>query len=97
MVRRSTGVSAGGRRARAIPVVSRLTVRPSWSAPLNRPVPVGEALRASREALGDIQRQLDALLEAVRRPAGRPAPDAADRLRQATARAGAALSLLARG
>jgi hypothetical protein len=52
-------------------------------------------LRASREALSDIQGQLDALLSAVRAPAGRPDPDAADRLRRATKRAGAAMNRLA--
>jgi hypothetical protein len=56
---------------------------------------LGEALRASREALGDIQRQLDALLDAVRTPAGRPVPDAADRLALATRRAGVAMDRLA--
>lgn len=52
-------------------------------------------MRASREALVDIQRQLDALLTAVRAPAGRPAADAADRLHRAGKRAGVAMSRLA--
>jgi hypothetical protein len=54
-----------------------------------------DALRASREALSDIQGQLDALLAMVRAPAGRPEPDAADRLRRATKRAGVAMNRLA--
>jgi hypothetical protein len=54
-----------------------------------------DALRASREALNDIQGQLDALLSAVRAPAGHPETDAADRLRRATKRAGAAMNRLA--
>ena len=52
-------------------------------------------MRASREALADIQGQLDELLAAVRAPAGRPEPDAADRLRRATKRAGTAVNRLA--
>ncbi|MBC8133042.1 MAG: hypothetical protein H7X95_08685 [Deltaproteobacteria bacterium] len=56
---------------------------------------LGDALRSSREALNDIQRQLDALLSAVQAPAGRPPPDAADRLRRASKRAGIAINRLA--
>ncbi len=91
-VRRSTGRP----RARAVDSVSRLTFRSAASVPpLGHSARMGEALRASREALGDIQRQLDALLAAVRSPKGRPAPDAADRLALATRRAGVAMDRLA--
>ena len=54
-----------------------------------------DALRASRQALSDVQRQLDALLAAVRAPTGRPEADAADRLHRATKRAGSAMNRLA--
>jgi|GEM_PF-6405164 hypothetical protein len=43
----------------------------------------------------DIQAQLDDLLSALRAPTGHPQPDAADRLRRATKRAGAAMARLA--
>ena len=52
-------------------------------------------MRASREALADIEHQLDALLRAVRAPAGRPDAGAPDRLGHAARRAGAALGRLA--
>jgi hypothetical protein len=55
---------------------------------------MGDALRTSREALGDIQRQLDALLEALRSPSGQVQPEAVDRLHRATRRAGAAVDRL---
>ncbi|MEO5770085.1 MAG: hypothetical protein ABIS92_17145 [Polyangia bacterium] len=88
--------------------MSRVTVRRSTAAAPpstqdleqaagSSPVPgrLGDALRASREALLDIQRQLDSLLLAVRAPGGRPAVDSADRLRRATKRAGTAIHRLA--
>jgi hypothetical protein len=55
---------------------------------------IGEALRTSREALGDIERQLDMLLGALRSPAGLPDAGAPDRLRTATARAHQAIAKL---
>jgi hypothetical protein len=85
------------RRARALPSVSRIILRPDPPAapPLGKSSRLVDALRASREALADIQGQLDELLAAVRAPAGRPEPDAADRLRRATKRAGTAVNRLA--
>lgn len=74
-----------------------MTVRQGRSAPLGRAVRLGEALRASREALGDIQRQLDSLLQAIRSPTGEVARDAADRLHRATRLAGAAVDRLVEG
>ena len=98
-VRRSTG-RPRARAQGALGSVSRLTVRSPGTAPRVGPrvghaVRLGEALRASREALGDIQRQLDVLLAAVRAPAGRPVPDAADHLARAARRAGVAMDRLA--
>ncbi len=84
------------RRSRALPLLSRLTLKPNSPAvPLGKSLRLVDALRASREALNDIQGQLDALLSAVRSPAGRPETGAADRLRRATKRAGAAMNRLA--
>ncbi len=94
VVRRSSGSSVGGKRARPVPAFSRLTIRSLGGAPLSRPLPLNEALRASREALTEIQRELDMLLESVRKPAGRPGSDAAERLRQVTARANVAMARL---
>lgn len=71
-----------------------MTVRRPARAPLARSLGLGDALRASREALSDIQHQLDALLKAVRAPHGQPAPDAPDRLRLAARRAGSAFDRL---
>ena len=92
--RRSTRNTVAADRAHALPSRSRLTVRRSARAPLAHSVRLGEALRASREALADIQHQLDALLKAVRAPDGQPANDAPDRLRLATRRAGSAFDRL---
>lgn len=102
---RDSRPSVRRRRARVLPTVSRLTVRVSSSATVAPPAAeavvvtrkarLTDALRASREALGDLQKQLDALLAVVRTPAGRPEPDAADRLRRATKRAGSAMTRLA--
>ena len=55
---------------------------------------VASALRQSREALVDIQGQLDALLAALRQPDGGPDEAAPDRLCNATRRAGSALAAL---
>jgi hypothetical protein len=77
-----------------MPALSRMTVRPHRQAPVGRAVRLTAALRASREALDDIQRQLDSLLEAIRAPEGQPEPDSAERLQRATRRAGAAVDRL---
>jgi hypothetical protein len=63
---RSSSRPAGSARKRAVPTRSRLTVRPTASAPLQRDLGLREALRASRDALVDIQNALDALLLSVR-------------------------------
>lgn len=77
-----------------MPALSRMTVRPRRQAPVARAARLSDALRASREALGDIQRQLDDLLEAIRAPGGQPPADAAELLQRATRRAGAAMERL---
>jgi hypothetical protein len=79
---------------RPLPLVSRMTIRPSAQARPADSARLGAALRASREAIDAVQRQLDALLKAVRSEAGRPAPEAAERLRHATRRADAAMERL---
>jgi hypothetical protein len=55
---------------------------------------VAAALRTSREALSDIEGQLDALLVALRDPAAALDQRAPDRLRGATQDAGTALASL---
>lgn len=57
-------------------------------------VDVAVALRTSREALSDIEGQLDALLAALRDPAAALDKRAPDRLRGATQDAGTALASL---
>ena len=76
------------------PPRSRLTVTPAPRAPFARATRLGQALSAGREALADIERQLDALLAVVRAPDGRPDADAADRLHRATRKARAAVARL---
>jgi len=71
-----------------------MTVRPRRQAPAGRAARLSDALRASREALGDIQRQLDSLLEAIRSEGGQPEPDAPERLQRATRRVGVAVERL---
>jgi hypothetical protein len=83
--------SKPGGRARAVPARSRMTVRRS-QAPLVRGSQLAAALRSSREALTDLEDQLDALLAAVR--GGGSVRAAADRVSGATADAGAALARL---
>jgi hypothetical protein len=68
-----------------------MTVRRS-EAPLVRQGQLAAALRSSREALVDLQGELDALLAAVR--GGGSLSAAADRVSGATADAGAALARL---
>ncbi|HTA19811.1 MAG TPA: hypothetical protein VK989_10990 [Polyangia bacterium] len=79
-------------RGRAVPARSRMTVRRS-EAPLVRGSQLAAALRSSREALTDLEGQLDALLAAVRGPAG-ALQSASDRVSGATREAGAALARL---
>ena len=79
-------------RGRAVPARSRMTVRRS-EAPLVRGSQLAAALRSSREALTDLESQLDALLAAVRGPAG-SLKSASDRVSGATREAGAALARL---
>jgi hypothetical protein len=83
--------SAAGARARAVPASSRMTVR-RREAPLVRGSQLAAALRSSREALTDLEAQLDALLVAVR--GGGPLPDAAARVSGATQAASAAIARL---
>ncbi|HVX93919.1 MAG TPA: hypothetical protein VHK47_03320 [Polyangia bacterium] len=83
--------SKPGGRARSVPARSRMTVRRS-EAPLVRGSQLAAALRSSREALTDLEDQLDALLAAVRGAGSVRA--AADRVSGATADAGAALARL---
>jgi hypothetical protein len=83
--------SVPGTRARAVPARSRMTVRRS-EAPLVRGGQLATALRSSREALTDLQGQLDALLDAVR--GGGSLRAAADGLTGATADASDAIARL---
>lgn len=92
---RSSRRPVGSPRKRAVPARSRLTVRASASAPLARGVGLRDALQASREALTDIQAQLDALLRAVRASSGAPPErETVDRLAGATRRASVAIGSL---
>jgi hypothetical protein len=61
---------------------------------LPRTLDVAAALRSSREALLDIEGQLDALLAVLRDPTGAPDSNAPDRLRGAARDAGTALASL---
>ena len=63
-------------------------------ANLSRTLDVAAALRSSREALLDIEGQLDALLVMLRDPAATPDAGVADRLRGATRSVGSALARL---
>lgn len=76
-----------------MPARSRVTVRRS-KAPLQRSASLAAALRDSREALGSLEGQLDALLASLREPAGAPEASSADRLRSATRAAAAAFASL---
>jgi hypothetical protein len=59
-----------------------VTVRRS-EAPLQRSTSLAAALRDSREALGSLQGELDALLRSLRAADEAPTVSAADRLRNA--------------
>lgn len=74
---------------------SRVTVRRvGVGARVAKSTAMAAALRASREALTDIEGQLDALLAMLRDPAGAPDEGAPERLRGATRDAGSALAAL---
>jgi len=85
--------TSGSKRTRALPAASRVTRRPVTSAPRSVDV-VAAALRSSREALQDIEGQLDALLAVLRDPTAAPDAAAPDRLRGAAREAGTALASL---
>lgn len=78
---------------RKVPLRSRLTLRRPPTAPLARRDRLTEALRTSREAVSDLEKQLDALLAKLR-SAELPRTDDVDRLRRSAARAGTAVSRL---
>jgi len=65
-----------------VPASSRVTLRRETTS-LPRSVDLAAALRSSREALVDIQGQLDALLAVLRDPSAAPDAAAPDRLRGA--------------
>jgi hypothetical protein len=69
----------------------------SSCVPAARPTPgrAVAALRQGREALSDIEGELDALMSVLREPAVRIDPEAPDRLAGAARRASNALSALA--
>ena len=77
-----------------MPAQSRLAVRRGGGANLQRTLDVAAALRSSRQALLDIDGQLDALLVVLRDPAAAPDTAAPDRLRGATRSARAAIAAL---
>ena len=84
-----------------MPATSRVAVRGgaaslrgSADARASEGVDLAAALRTSREALTDIEGQLDALLAALRDPAKALDKRAPDRLRGATQNAGTALASL---
>jgi len=91
---RSNRRPTGSPRKRAVPVRSRLTIRAAAHAPLARGVGLQDALKASRDALNDIQKQLDALLASVRSPHVRPEAESIDRLARSNRRADAAMARL---
>ncbi len=86
-------VAAPRVRARGVPARSRVTVRRS-QAPLQRSTTLATALRDSREALGSLEGELDALLASLRASEDAPPAAAADRLRTATRAAAAAFASL---
>lgn len=78
---------------RKVPLRSRLTVRRPPSAPLARRDRLSEALRTSREAVSDLERQLDSLLAKLR-GAELPRADDVERLRRTATHAGTAVGRL---
>jgi len=83
-----------GSRARAVPARSRVTVRRGPSLP--RQATLVAALRESRQALGALQDELDALLTALRASDAGASTAAADRLHDAVKAAGLAFAGLRR-
>ena len=83
-----------GSHLRALPARSRVTVRRGSSAP--RLATLAAALRQSRDAINRIEGELDALLAALRDPAGRADAASADRLQAAMQAAGVAVAGLKR-
>jgi hypothetical protein len=86
--------ASSGSRSRAVPARSRVTVRRGSAAP--RLATLAAALRQSRDALGRIEGELDALLAALRDPAVRADAAAADRLQAAVLAADVAIAGLKR-
>jgi len=93
--------SSGSKRTRAVPATSRVAVRGGAAGLRGEVSPrsaagadVAAALRTSREALTDIEGQLDALLAALRDPTSALDRRAPDRLRGAARDAGTALASL---
>ena len=72
-----------------MPATSRVAARRGAAS-----IDLAAALRTSREALTDIEGQLDALLATLRNPAAALDKRAPDRLRGATQNAGTALASL---
>jgi len=83
-----------GQRSQTVPARSRVTVRRGPPAP--RLATLAAALRQSRDALGTLQSELDALLSALRNPNAGVDPAAAERLRAAARAAGLAFDGLPR-
>ena len=83
-----------GSRVRAVPARSRVTVRRGASLP--RQATLVAALRESRQALGALQDELDALLTALRASDAGASTAAADRLHDAVKAAGLAVAGLRR-
>jgi hypothetical protein len=77
-----------------VPARSRVTVRRGSSAP--RQATLAAALRQSRDALGRLEGELEALLTVLRDPAVRADAAAAERLRGAIRAAGSAFAGLGR-
>ena len=71
---------SGGSRQRALPARSRVTVRRVEAPPLRRLGTLALALRHSRDALGKLQGELDAMLAVLRDPSARPDAATVDRL-----------------
>jgi hypothetical protein len=83
------------RRGRALPVRSRVTVRRAGvGGRVVRSTAMAAALRASREALTDIEGQLEALLAVLRDPGAALDASVPERLQGATRDAGSALATL---
>ena len=84
---------SGGSRQRALPARSRVTVRRA-APPLRRLGTLAQALRQSRDALGKLQGELDAILAVLRDPSARPDAATVERLSGAARAAGSAVAAL---